>query len=226
MENTLIRSLLPSVGVMIDVGACHGKSHAPFSGWTVYAFEPDPDNRRHIPKRNGVHIDGRALSDTVIDSAPYYRTHESAGMSSLLPFLDTHTEAFSVAVTTLDVATRELGIEQVDYLKVDAEGYDLQVLCGFPWHRLRPQVVMCEFGNSKTELLGYTHDDLAAYLIGHGYQVVLSEWVEAVKVSGRYQHKWLGYRRYPCEGHALYWGNMIACRDDYLFGQLLKGCGL
>jgi FkbM family methyltransferase len=227
MENNLIRSLLPGHGVMVDVGACHGKSHAPFIGWEIYAFEPDPDNRRRIPRHDGVTIDERAISDCVKSGVPFYRTPDSYGMSSMLSFSMNHKYAFDVDVTTLTIALADYGIGHVDYLKVDAEGYDLMVLKGFPFEQIRPQVVMCEFGNSKTELLGYTHDDMAGFMIDLGYRVVVSEWVHAQKVAGRYQHKWLGYFHYPPPPErVMWWGNMIAFRDDYLYRRFCDKAGI
>jgi hypothetical protein len=173
-----------------------------------------------------VTVDKRAVANFSNKAMPFYRTPVSIGMSSLMRLTDNHAHALDVEVVTLDEALTEYGVEHVDYLKVDAEGYDLLVLAGFPFERMRPQVVMCEFSNSVTKRLGYTHDDLASYMIAEGYKIILSEWVEAKKVNGRYQHKWLGYRRYPCEGHALFWGNLIAVRDAYLFDKLLAQCGL
>lgn len=227
MENELIRSLLPGFGVMVDVGACHGDAHAPFIGWEIYAFEPDPNNRKRIPHHSGVHIDGRAVADYVKSGVPFYRTPNSCGMSSLMPIMASHAYALDVDVVTLDKALAEYGVEHVSYLKVDAEGYDLMVLKGFPFERIRPQVVMCEFSNSVTERLGYTYDDMAHFVIDLGYQVVLSEWVQAHRVAGRYQHRWLGYFHYPPPSErAMYWGNLIALRDDYLYRRICEKTGI
>jgi hypothetical protein len=85
---------------------------------------------------------------------------------------------------------------------------------------------MCEFGNSKTEMLGYTHDDMAEFMLDLGYQIVVSEWVKAEKVAGRYQHKRLGYFHYPCPKRAMWWGNMIFVKDSDVYKQLCGKAGL
>ena len=221
-----MRELLPEKGVMIDAGAYTGHSHAPFVGWEVYAYEPDPDNAKRIPRRPGVHIVTYALSDCSMSSAPFYRTHESKGMSSLLEFRPSHQYAFDVEVVTLTDEIERLGIDHVDCLKTDVEGYDLMVLKGFPWHKIRPSIVMSEFGNSKTELLNYTHDDLAMYMIDLGYKVIVSEWVRAQCVNGRYQHRWLGFYRYPCPKRILWWGNLLFFENDKLYEKFCRKVGL
>jgi len=226
MENKLIRQLLPDKGVMLDIGACHGKSHVPFWGWDIYAFEPDPDNARHISSHQGVKVYDIAISDQD-DSAPFYRTPMSHGMSSLLPFFPSHEICRTVKVRRLDTLLPELSVTWVDYMKIDTEGYDLMVLQGFPWDTMQPQVVMCEFGNSKTELLGYTHDDLARFMLKLGYRVIMSEWIKAERINGRYQHKWLGYFHYPPPPErVMWWGNLIFVNDSDIYNQLCERMGL
>ena len=225
-ENKIIRSLLPDKGVMIDAGAHTGQSFRPFIGWQIYAYEPDPEIASRIPLYTGVTVIKKALSDIPSKSKPFYKTYESKGMSSLLAFRPSHKHAFDVEVITLDDEIDRLGIDQVDYLKTDVEGYDLMVLKGFPWEKIRPSIVMSEFGNSKTELLGYTHDDLAMFMIDRDYKVIVSEWVQAPYVNGRYQHKWLGFYRYPCPKRILWWGNMIFFENDKLYEKFCRKVGL
>jgi hypothetical protein len=85
---------------------------------------------------------------------------------------------------------------------------------------------MCEFGNSKTELLGYTHDDMAVYMMDMGYKVIISEWVKAQYVNGKYQHRWLGFYRYPCLKRILWWGNMLFFENDKLYEKFCERAGL
>jgi len=227
MENKLIRQLLPDKGVMLDVGACYGSSHIPFLGWDIYAFEPDPNNAKKIKPHPGVKVIDVAVSDTEGDDIQFYRTPISYGMSSMLPFFESHKPSHTVKVRRFDTLLPELGVTRVDYIKIDVEGYDFMVLKGFPWDAIRPAVVMCEFGNCKSELLGYSHNDIAEYMIGKGYHVIVSEWVEAEFINGRYQHKWLGYLRYPPPPErAMYWGNMIFINDNCLHRRFCEKAGI
>jgi len=225
MENDLIRSVLPDHGVMLDIGACHGSSHRLFSGWDVYAFEPDPDNAKHIPKRQGVRVYGVAISDQD-DRSPFYKTPVSHGMNSLMKLTPKHKLSHEVRVRRLDTLLPELNVSRVDYMKVDAEGYDLMVLRGFPWGVMRPKVIMCEFSNETTSKLGYTHDDMVRYMANLGYFTTVSEWAKPIMVSGYYSHEWLGFFRYPCPDRELCWGNMIFTENNELYKQLCREAGL
>ena len=212
---------------MLDVGACHGRAHAPFLGWDIYAFDADPENAKHITVHPGVKVFDIAISNFEHKSALFYRTPVSYGMSSLLPFLPSHEICRMVEVRRLDTLLPELGVSRVDYMKIDVEGHDLMVLQGFPWDTIQPKVVMCEFGNDKTELLDYTYEDLAEFMLNLGYKVIVSEWVEAEYINGRYHHKWLGYFHYPPPPErAMYWGNLIFTNDDDFYQRFCKEAGL
>jgi FkbM family methyltransferase len=219
-------------GLMIDVGAHHGSSLAPFAdlGWQVIAFEPDSNNRQILTTNFGANsnviIDPRACSDQIQPAATLYASPESSGVSGLSAFLESHEAAEKVVVTTLASALDEHNIskEPVDFLKIDTEGFDLMVLKGFAWHTSpHPKVILCEFENAKTEPLGYHFYDLADYLVDHGYRLVISEWYPVKAYGGA--HRWRRFTTYPCQladQHG--WGNIIAVRDDDIYPRLLKIC--
>jgi len=177
-------------GVMLDVGAHRGGSCGPFlrSGWTVYAFEPDTENRRQLedlaaryPK---LAIDDRAVSDFESGAAAFYRSPLSSGISSLSAFDPSHVANGSVGVTTLRSFCAARGIERVDFLKVDTEGHDLFVLRGFPWESMQPSVILCEFEDQKTEPLGYGCKDMGRLLIENGYRVLVVCLVSSLPIHG------------------------------------------
>jgi hypothetical protein len=77
----------------------------------------------------------------------------------------------------------------VDFLKIDTEGFDLMVLKGYPWTQSpRPRVILCEFEDAKTVPLGYDFHQLAAFLVGEGYQLIISEWYPVKAYGGL--HRW------------------------------------
>ena len=158
-ETQLAAQLLaetPSDAVMVDIGAHHGSSLAPFlkRGWKVFAFEPDPKNRAQLEKRFGAHplltIDARAVSDSSIGYVPFYASEESTGISSLSAFTEGHRQACLVSTTTLAEIVAEQNLSQIDFLKIDTEGYDLMALKGVPWDRIQPKLIVCEFEDRKT----------------------------------------------------------------------------
>lgn len=211
-------------GVMIDVGAHWGTSLLPFveSGWEIYAFEPDTENWEILTRRFGtkIHIDQRAVSNKSATNVILYKSGQSAGISSLSPFHESHYAAIGVDVITLTDFILEKRIEEVDFLKIDTEGYDYFVLQGFPWNKILPSVVLCEFENSKTIPLGYSMTDMAEYLLSKSYSLTISEWYP-VKAYGT-QHQWKRFASYPCELNPNAWGNIIAsrgtlvCHEDFL----------
>jgi len=206
-------------GVMLDVGAHHGSSLRFFAndGWDVHAFEPDPVNRADLEQRwsghTNVHIDPRAVSESIQTNLPFFRSEESTGISSLSAFRSTHEVSNYVDTTTVADYCADHGITHIDLLKIDAEGHDLFVLKGVPWDRIKPEVVVCEFEDSKTIPLGYRFDDMAGYLAARGYVAYVSEW-HPVRRYG-ITHDWRGLQQYPCKiDNPSGWGNLIAFRKD------------
>lgn len=215
----------PAGRVMLDVGAHHGASLEAFArdGWEVLAFEPDPDNRAELERfcqgKQNITIDARALSDQASGEVPWFGSNLSSGISSLEAFHESHESKGSVEVTTLAQALEYHKIEQVDFLKIDAEGLDLFVLRGYPWEWLAPDVIVCEFEDEKTLPLGYTFRDLADYLTQRDYHVLVSEWYPITQYGG--QHRWRRYVPYPCElVNTSAWGNLIAVRGREAFWKL------
>lgn len=220
-------------GLMIDVGAHYGGALAPFAlgGWQVLAFEPDSKNREKLVESFGdsqnVIIDARAVSDQAREKAVLYRSEESSGISGLSSFLPSHKVAEEIEVTTLKNVIDEGGFEQeeVSFLKIDTEGFDLHVLRGFPWLTSSPHLILCEFEDAKTIPLGYSFHDLADFLVGHGYRLIVSEWHPITRYGDT--HDWRRFAPYPCQlEDPKAWGNIFATNKDDIYESLLKICNL
>lgn len=126
-------------GTMLDVGAHQGYSAAPFlvRKWTVHAFEPDPSNRSILSSRfPNINIDPRAVAEMDGEEVSLFTSDVSTGISTLSPFHDSHTPTTTVRTVRLDTYIREKGIDHVEFLKIDTEGFDLFVLRTFPWNSL------------------------------------------------------------------------------------------
>lgn len=228
-ENALIAEHLLGgrPGVMIDVGACFGAALRPFAenGWKVVAFEPDPVNRKtlldNVAAMPAVVVHSDAISETDGQTLSFYASPESPGVSSLTPFLPSHKPVAQVQTTRLDTFMAANGITDVDYLKIDAEGHDLFVLKSFPFDRVSPRAVLCEFEDRKTKPLGYQMTDMADLLVAAGYEVIISEWhpIERYGTS----HSWNRFVRYPDKlTHPDAWGNLVATRKGSDITRLFK----
>lgn len=204
---------------MLDVGAHVGTSAAYFHqlGWSIHCFEPDAKNRAKLEDRfdsiENVTIDARAVSDAPAQGISFFTSPESTGISGLLAFRKSHAESDRVDVTTLTEVIRTRGIERIDFLKIDVEGFDLNVLKGVPWDTILPEVIECEFEDAKTLKLGHTWTDVAEFLCERGYTLYVSEWHPIIRYG--IGHDWR--RVVPYDGHSMSpkaWGNFLAFRED------------
>ncbi len=203
--------------VMVDVGAHVGGSLQRFGedGWTIHAIEPDPDNREALLDRIedswDVHVDERVVADVDGLELPFYQSPESTGVSGVEPFLSSHREVGRVRTVTLASYLAEHDVDHVTFLKIDTEGHDLDVLEGYPWHHDRPDVIMCEFEDRKTERLGYRVADLVQMLEAQGYDLLCSEWHAVIRYGA--DHDFRALRRWqPGVLSPDAWGNLIAFR--------------
>lgn len=214
-------------GVMIDVGAHHGISLGPFAnmGWRVAAFEPDDANREHLVRdfgrRPNVSIDSRAVSEKPGRNLAFFSSKISTGISGLSAFHGTHVQSQTVDATTVALAIEEHAFEQLDFLKIDTEGYDLFVLKGVDWGGVIPEAIVCEFEDRKTLPLGYDLCDMHEFLVGRGYNVTISEWEPVVEYGRR--HVWKRFTDDPRSVAPKGWGNFIAFRDRERFSDLMPG---
>jgi FkbM family methyltransferase len=203
-------------GMMVDVGAHFGESFSDYldTGWMVLAFEPDPKNRAHLSRFMHMPkfvVREEAVSDQELENVAFFASDESSGISSLSAFRPTHKQIHQVRVTTLRKALSKEGIKSVDFLKIDTEGYDLFVLKGFPWDQQKPEVILCEFEDSKTLPLGYDYRALGDYLRAQNYTVFLSEWFPIVQYG--VDHRWRRWVEYPATVEdSNSWGNFVAFR--------------
>jgi FkbM family methyltransferase len=216
-------------GTIIDVGAHFGGALAPFaqSGWNVYCFEPDSRNRSVLVSSFGnfpnVTIDKRAVADSEMKELPFFRSGVSTGISGLSAFHPSHVQCETVNTTTLGDYIEEHAIADVDFLKIDTEGYDLFVLKGMNWDKIMPRMVICEFEDSKTLPLGYDFHQLAGFLKEKGYKVIVSEWFPVVEYGG--SHKWRRFAEYPCKlQDSNAWGNLFAVKEENLSAKLNALC--
>jgi FkbM family methyltransferase len=131
---------LPAKGVFFDVGAHVGLvsfSVASQAGDVrAHAFEPHPRNAEQFRRNKELNPNTEVtFNEVAVGTQQGYVTLGSAGGSTMHYVLpedldEEATDTRRVSVTTLDRYAREHGIDFVDVMKLDVEGYEIQVLEG------------------------------------------------------------------------------------------------
>ncbi|MDO8534957.1 MAG: FkbM family methyltransferase [Xanthobacteraceae bacterium] len=95
-------------------------------------------------------------------------------------------EIRKVPVATLDSLLKQAGFAKVDFVSIDVEGFEIEVLAGFSLERYRPRLVLME--DRVRELTRHRH------MLGRGYKLVrrtgLNSWY--VPAETEFPISWFG----------------------------------
>lgn len=162
-------------GVFFDVGAHTGGTLKQFmeSSWQVHAFEPDDANREVLEhvygNKKNLNIYSFGLGEKDEDELVFYKSNKSSGISSVVNFDSSHEASHTIKLKNLSTVIDSVeGLPEngVDFIKIDCEGFDFNVIKGFNWEKHKiPAVLLCEFEDKKTLHLGYTFKDVSDYLM-------------------------------------------------------------
>lgn len=181
MKKLAVSGDSPSI---IDAGANLGQSierfHAVFPNPTIHAFEPDPDAfaelERRTAHRSNVIRNRQALGS--VKGTEFLHQNVHSTMSSILePGPDCWgavKEHRPVEVTTLDNYCGSAGIDHIDILKSDTQGYDLEVVKGATslLAKNRIHLVFLEINFSEIYRQAPRLDEIYVFFIEHGFRLV------------------------------------------------------
>jgi FkbM family methyltransferase len=199
-EGWLAQKIAPHSSTFIDVGANLGE-------WTQIfynnmsnpkiglLFDPSPLAFKQLQNKfnniSEIELINAAVSD-ISGEMSFYENPDSFDKSSLVG--DRHNPNLietKVKVTTLDIEIEQRQIPYIDFLKIDAEGYDFQVMRGAK-NRLSTQsigIIQFEYIGAWAEASS-TLIAALNFLKSYDYQVFL------LKSSGLYEFDYSLYKEY------------------------------
>lgn len=178
-DKQILEMCLPFLGttpVIFDVGACKGEytdyvlSKIPKANCLL--FEPNPDLFRTLKHENKYQV---ALSDKSGEIGFYVCLGKHNELSSVYDrevFKQTGSVKEVVNATTVDIFCAENNIDSIDFLKIDVEGAEFDVLKGANNMMLQKRVkyIQVEYGGTYIDA-GIKFADIIEYSKGMGYSV-------------------------------------------------------
>lgn len=134
-------------------------------GWTGVLVEPQPDLADELRRRRSAKVFAEACTSSR-NAGSRMTLHLAGGHSSFdrnlnLAEVKPHA-AISVPTRTLNQILTDAGAQNIDFLSIDVEGHELDVLDGLDLKRWRPRLILIE------DLL--LHLRLHRYLTRRGYR--------------------------------------------------------
>jgi FkbM family methyltransferase len=160
------------VGTCIDIGAGLGtdRSNTYYfekKYWTCLCIEPNPNlyNHMRMYRRLALNL---ACSNHNKKSAPFHvyvvDQNNQEAISSLVVdqrLVESHKEIINetykieVEVKKLDTILSRINIEKIDFLSIDTEGTELDVLQGFDIQKWSPKLLVVENNFNETKIKDY-----------------------------------------------------------------------
>ena len=179
-ESRLLSEYLgPQPGTFVDVGAndpiIGSQSHAlEQSGWNGVLVEPLPHLAERLRRERNAPVFQFACGSPERHGtrAEFYVSGPYSSMRPelMLPEAEVHS-VIIVEIRTLDSIVEEAALGRVDFVSVDVEGFELEVLKGFSIQRWRPKLVLIE--DHVTGL------EKHRYMASQGYKLVRRTGVNA-----------------------------------------------
>lgn len=177
-----LRRLLDPGAVIFDVGANFGYYSMMLavsldSRCRIFAFEPHPDNRERLKG----HVEANGLAEIITmlpwgvsdreETARMHRPVENSGHAAI----DPHGESTEVRLAPLDALYADTGVERLDLLILDVEGYEERALRGARGMlaRFKPMVFV-ELFPPVMKRQGASAEATAALLTDLGYRLFVA----------------------------------------------------
>ncbi len=142
-------------------------------GWTGLNFEPIPElAEKFKSKRSRDIVIPKAMSNFTGEANFVAGIKEYQVNSSLLNVDLPKQSSIKVKVDKLENILNELKIKEIDFISIDTEGTEVDVLEGLNLDKYRPRFILAEYNTASR-----ANDKLSPYLINKGYQpVYINAW--------------------------------------------------
>ncbi len=183
-ETQFVEGFLRAGMTVLDIGAHHGYYTLLASKKTgptgrVIAFEPSPREHRFLARHvrinrcSNVTVENFALGSKAGESDFFVVEGKETGFNSLRPpNITLPTTKHRILVEKLDDYLERNGIGQVDFIKLDAEGGELEILrgAGKLLEGKNPPVILAEVQDVRTEPWGYEAREIIAFASARGFR--------------------------------------------------------
>lgn len=179
-EEWFVRKILAPTApkLIFDVGANVGnysKLLLKYTDANIHAFEPNPSSFSKVSKLSERVVKVQKAVSNVVGSAELYFKFDYDGKASLDGNIRKGNQV-SVALTTLEDYANENNITSVDYIKIDTEGFEREVIEGLG--TLRPKYIQFEFNINHLQR-GHTLRSITGLLPGyHFYRLLPNGWIK------------------------------------------------
>jgi FkbM family methyltransferase len=176
-----VASLAGEVSVVFDVGANEGQTiervRRVLPQTRIFSFEPVPSTFAKLSANVGGLRGVECVQSAVGDAEGHVEitVSQTSGQNTIHVSAKPDAPTVTVSVTTVDGFAKERGIDVIDLLKIDTEGYESVVLQGargmLEAGRVRFVLAECEFTHRPEEPHG-AFFELTDALLPLGYRVV------------------------------------------------------
>lgn len=183
-EDTVVNNILKGKknGFWVDVGAFHPEKYSntkffsKYSHWTGVNVEPNNENFKLFQKRRSGDINLNLGIGKKESKLQYYRfidglynTFDEALKNELIAKGVQHIGTDTIQVVTLATLIKEnCPNTKIDFLNVDVENLDLEVLQSNDWDKYIPSVI-CVEDHEYDSLSGLSDSKISSFLKGKGY---------------------------------------------------------
>lgn len=177
----------------LEIGSCDFNTLNHFSnhGWEGCIVDPMSEYLDNLEKKNGVNYVNAGIDHNDGERKIYFapksvvdRDRDFAGMSTFISEEERQygnkvlTESRVIKTISFETLIKTYNIKKIDFLKIDTEGYDFEILKMFPWEisDLNPNLIKveCKHLNSK---------EMKEFLNIKGYHVFIeTEDIYAIKL--------------------------------------------